>query len=201
MNDKDVEVRNRLTNALSGRFGVEEASNLAVLLLRCCCNDSICYDEIDIHPELKDDIILQVYEERLLLPVRSLRGSAWEDRILTFADGERYHMPRVVKLLVERAGETGEWDSAHSLREVLRESGEKDVDGIVGFLAELITIAPRYEVEIDVMQTVRAELGMDIDMHETLDRFVRSGIMSPRTHRSLHTGKAKYEINPCLYWA
>lgn len=189
-----------MTDALRRRFAAEEASNLAVLLSRCCCNDSICYEEVDISPELKDDIILQAYEERLLLPMRSLRGSAWEDRILTFADEERYHVPRVVKLLVERAGETGEWDSVHALRGVLRESGEKDVDGIMGFLAELKSIAPRYELEIHVMQTVRAELGMDIDMHETLDRFVRSGIMSPRTHRSLHTGIAKYEINPCLYW-
>ena len=122
MNDPDVEALRRLTDALSGRFAAEEASNLAVLLSRCCCSDSICYEEIDIHPELKDDIILQAYEERLLLPMRSLRGSSWEDRILTFTDDERYHLPRVAKLLVERAWETGEWDSACALREVLRES-------------------------------------------------------------------------------
>ena len=67
-------------------------------------------------------------------------------------------------------------------------------------LDELKIMAPRYELEIGVIQAVRAELGIEIDMHDMLDRFVRCGIASPRTGRSLHTGSAKYELNPCLYW-
>jgi len=200
MEQGNKEALSRLSGALSVRFNGEEAGDMAVLLSQCCCGDGICYAEIDIGPGLRDEIVLLACEERLLLPIKSLRGSAWEDRILNLDDNERYRMPRVVKLLVEKADETGEWDLDYALGKALDEAGESDIEGMLRFLHELIAMAPRYEVEVDVMQAVRAELGIEMDMHETLDRFVRSGIMSPRTNRSLQTGSAKYELNPCLYW-
>ncbi len=50
------------------------------------------------------------------------------------------------------------------------------------------------------MRAIAAEMGLEMDIHDTLDRFVRCGILSPQTQRSLHTGFSKYEMNPSLYW-
>lgn len=189
-----------LRDALNKRFVSEETENIAIILSCGYCNDSICYEEIDIAPELKDDVILLAYEERMLLPIKSRLGSAWEDRILNFTEEERYHIPRVVRFLVQKAQSCGQWNYTFAVEEALREAGENNIKEIDQFLNRLIEMAPRYELDIEIIKAIRNGLGFDMDMHDTLDRFVRCGIMSPLTGRSLHTGSAKYEINPCLYW-
>lgn len=189
-----------LIKALSGQFSEQEAKDLAVVLSGSCQSDSIIYEEIEIDPELKDDIIMLAFEERVLLPMKSWRGSAWEDRILSFAENERYHIPRIVRFLVKNAQETGRWEIRHALEQSLEEAGETNVNGTISYLQTLIDRSPRFELEVGIMLTIGTELKLEIDMHDTLDRFVRCGIISPRTQRSLHTGFSKYELNPCLYW-
>ena len=189
-----------LIHALNKRFVSEEAEKLAQILSCGCDNDSIFYDDIDITPEVKDDLILLAYEERMLLPMKSRLGSAWEDRILSFTEEERYHMPRIVKFLIRKAQSCGEWNCSYAVEEALVEAGENNIKEMKRFLNRLIEMAPKYELDIEIIMAIKNELGFNMDMHDILDRFVRCGIMSPRTGRSLHTGSAKYEINPCLYW-
>ncbi|MDY6911100.1 MAG: hypothetical protein SVM79_01895 [Chloroflexota bacterium] len=197
---RDSEALSLLTDALSNQFSDEEASNLAKLLSCCCQADSISYEEIDIGSEWKDDVILLAYEERVMLPMKSLRGSAWEDRVLTFSERERYHMPRVVRFLVARAQRSGQWFVDDAIEKVLEEAGERQIQAMVGFFTRLKSVAPKYELEAGLMQSVKNELGLGLDMHDSIDRFVRCGIISPCTQRSLHTGFSLYQVNPCLYW-
>jgi hypothetical protein len=189
-----------LVEALNKQFSAKEAQSLAKLLSCSFRTDSIIYEDIELDDKVKDDIILIACEERILLPMKSMRGSAWEDRILNFTEDERYHMPRIVRFLVVKAEETGQWITAEAIGIALEEAGEPNVKAMVSYLEALKTRAPRYELEVGVMQAVGSELSLEMDMHDTLDRFVRCGIVSPRTQRSLHTGFSKYEINPCLYW-
>jgi hypothetical protein len=189
-----------LARALSDRFGEVEAGDLARLLWQAWGSGSVCYSDLDADPESKDDAILLACEERLLLPVRSRGGSAWADRVLSFADDERYRMPHVVRLLVEGAMATGQLDFPGAAADALTESGENAAGRVVELLYRLAAIAPGREVDIGVMQAVSADLGMDLDMHDMLDRLVRCGIASPSTQRSLYTGAAKFEMHPCLYW-
>ncbi|MBT4511930.1 MAG: hypothetical protein HOC20_06960 [Chloroflexi bacterium] len=189
-----------VAEALSKQFSLEEARCLAQILSGSFMADSISYDDLDLDPDMKDDMILLAYEKRILLPMKSRRGSAWEDRILTFEETERYHLPRVVRFLIENAKDTGEWNTEPALIKALEEAGEDQIEAIISYLNKLMKRAPKFELEVGVMQAIAAELGLEIDMHDTLDRFVRCGILSPRTQRSLHTGFSKYEMNPSLYW-
>ncbi len=189
----------KLAKALSNQFSPEEAQCLAQILSCSCQTDSISYDDLDLDPDVKDDMILLAYEVRILLPMKSRRGSAWEDRILTFEEAERYQLPRIVRFLIEGAKDTGEWNTESALMKSLKEAGEDQLEEIISYLNKLMERAPKFELEVGVMQAIAAELGLEIDMHDTLDRFVRCGILSPRTQRSLHTGFSKYEMNPSLY--
>jgi len=189
----------RLATALQKRFSAEEAGNLSVLLGCGCRSPSIVYEEISLEPSVKDDTILLAYEERLLLPLKSIRGSAWEDRILNYSAGERYHMLPVVQLLVRYAQETGLWDPDRAISEALAAVGERAIPEVLRLLAELYSLPPQ-GLEAGVMQALCARLGIEMDLHDTIDHCVRCGIMSPRTQRSLHTGLAKYEMNPSLRW-
>jgi len=190
-----------LMEAIKGYFADEEIEPLAKLLCDALRSDSICYDDISIDPDIMDDTILLAYEKRLLLPMKSIRGSAWEDRILNFCEGERYHLPRVVRILADNAEATSEWNTRFAVRKALAEAGEKDIEPPLHFLETIQKAAPQCVVTVDTMQAVLADSRLELDMHDTLDRFVRCGIMSPITQRSLHTGSPRYEINPCLYWS
>ncbi|NQT73692.1 MAG: hypothetical protein HQ553_13130 [Chloroflexi bacterium] len=189
-----------LVESLSNQFSADEARDLARLFSSSCQADSITYEELDLDAEVKDDIILLAYEERVLLPMKSRRGSAWEDRILAFTEDERYHLPRVVRFLIEDARKSSQWNIDLAIGKALGEAGENNVNNMVDYLNRVKKLSSKYEVEVGVMQVICNELNLNIDMHDTLDRFVRCGIMSPRTQRSLHTGISIYEMNPCLYW-
>ena len=189
-----------LVEALNKQFSAEEAQSLARLLSCSCRADSIIYEDIELDDEIKDDIIMIASEERVLLPMKSIRGSAWEDRVLTFTEGERYHVPRIVRFLVEDAQGCGKWNVDEMLEKALVEAGESNPEKMVDYLDHVRLLAPKYDVEVGVMQTISGELGLEIDIHDAIDRFVRCGIMSQCTQKSIHSGFSKYEVNPCLYW-
>lgn len=188
-----------LKRALGARFSPADAADLAVLLSCACRSDTIVYGEIPIGAPAKDETILLAYEERLLLPMKSIRGSAWEDRILTYSEDERYHVPPVVRILVHGAQQTARWDPEWACREALTAVGERAVPQVLRLLAELRSVPPQ-GIEAGIMQAVCTRLGFELDLHDVLDHGVRCGIMSPRTQRSLHTGLAKYELNPSVTW-
>lgn len=196
----DIDGNGRVTEALARQFQAEEAEGLTLVLSAGMRADSFAYEEIDLMPEIKDDVILLAFEERAVLPLKSRRGSAWEDRILSFSDGERYQLPRVVRFLALEASRSGRWDIGHALTEVLIEAGEKQVNIMVDYLNRLMERVPAFEMEAGILQSVGEQMGLQMDMHDTLDRLVRCGVMSPRTQLSLHTGVSRFEINPCLYW-
>ena len=200
MTSKESERIASLEKALRRQFSEEECQHLAKALSLACEAESIIYEEIDIPMDWKDDILLVAYEERLLLPMKSRRGSAWEDRIQSFMDGEVYHMPRVVRAVVSRAEETASWNTKPAIAHALQEAGEDRIAEIVQLLNTLMGMAPCYRLDVERMQAAATSLGLEIDMHDTLDRFVRCGIMSACTQGSLRTGLPEYEINRCLYW-
>jgi hypothetical protein len=189
-----------LAGALGRRFGEKDADSLARLLRQCCDGESVCYADLDIEAESRDDAVLLAWEERLLLPARSHSGSAWADRILSFADDETYRMPRVVTIAVEESTATGRWDFSGAIVEALVEAGENEAEHVVELLSRLRAVSIGREVDIGTVRGVSAELGMDVDMHDMLDRLVRCGVASPSTRRSLYSGVAKFELHPCLYW-
>ena len=109
-------------------------------------------------------------------------------------------MPRVVRGIVLSTEETACWDTEPAIAQALQEAGEDQTDEIVRLLKKLMEAAPGYRLGVERIQSITATLGLRIDMHDTLDRFVRCGIMSACTQGALRTGMAEYEINRCLYW-
>jgi hypothetical protein len=198
-NDADIE---RLAKALSRRFYEREVSDLAKILSIAHDKGTISYQGIDIFSELKDELIMLLHRERLLISVTSSSrgGSAWKDRILSLEERERYQTPRVVWHLIERAKETGEWDIKYAEEQCLKEVGERRIKEVVEFLTTLKMINPDHKVTPEIMQKVGAELNVILDIHQVIDEFTICGIISAPIQASLFSGSALYEINPSLYW-
>jgi hypothetical protein len=188
-----------LETALKPVFPDEEAEALARLLESFSPHDTIYYENIDLPAEAKDDCILMAFEERLLIPMASAPGGAWQDRTLGLSPGTLYIMPRVVKALVDKASETGRFDPDRAVRDVLAEKDDNEaVDRLLDFFNRLKPHAVSYKIEAGLLSALNRESGLDL--HETIDLFVLVGMMSPCTRGPITSGLSWYEINPALYW-
>ena len=87
-------MRNRseinLERALKVRFPGEEVERVAKLLSEALEKGRITYEQIELSEDVKEDVVLFTYTNRLLLPTRSGKTMAWEDRPLTLTPDECY---------------------------------------------------------------------------------------------------------------
>lgn len=79
---------------------------LAKVLSSIMEKGSISYEEIALPDDVKVSLLLLLVKERLLISLQTSRALAWEDRMLTFKDRERYEMPHVIRNLVRNAKKT-----------------------------------------------------------------------------------------------
>jgi hypothetical protein len=191
---------NHLFNALLDFFSKSDAFLLAELLKGNLHKETIQYDEIDIKESQKKDVILLAFEERILIPVKSRSGPAWEDKILDFRNEGRYFIPPVVKAIVNTIRDTGRPSCDTAVRKILANVIQEDIDGLIKLLQTTMKHAGNYTFEAGLLDIFFREAALDSDLHDIIDIFVIYGIMSPCPQRSLMTGLSWYEINSTLYW-
>ena len=191
---------NHLFNALLDFFSKRDAFLLAELLKENLYQETIRYDEIDIKESQKKDLILLAFEERILIPVKSRSGPAWEDKILDFRNEARYFIPPVVKAMVNTIRDTGKPSCDTAVRKTLANVIQEDIGGFVKLLQTTMKHAENYTFEAGLMEIFFRKAAVDSDLHDIIDIFVIYGIMSPCPQRSLLTGLSWYEINSTLYW-
>jgi len=189
-----------LFNALLDFFSRSDAFLLTELLKDNLYKETIRYDEIDIKESQKKDVILLAFEERILIPVKSRSGPAWEDKILDFRNEGRYFIPPVVKSMVNTIRDTGKASCDTAVRKTLANVVQEDVDGFIKLLQTTMKHAGNYTFEAGLLEIFFRKAAVDNDLHDIIDIFVICGIMSPCPQRSLMTGLSWYEINSTLYW-
>ena len=118
---------NKLERALSSFLSPGQiAGQLAQVLAHASKRGRVSYSEVErIAKGSTEDVLLLASGWRLLLPVRTSKSAAWEDRVLVPEPGEIYEMPNVVRYLVENASHTGRWDAAHAIAQLFRVMGGK----------------------------------------------------------------------------
>lgn len=189
-----------LLNVLSTVFSKDDAFLLAELLKDNLDKETIRHDEIDIVENLKKDLMLLAFEERILIPVKSRSGPAWEDKLLDFGKEGFYFIPPVVKAILDTIRETGEVSCDMAVKKVLLNVIERDVSDFIKLLQTIMKHANNYIFETGLLNIFFREIAIDCDLHDVVDIFVICGIMSPCPQKSLMTGLSWYEINPTLYW-
>ncbi len=191
---------NNLFNALLKLFSESDALLLTELLKDNLYKETILYEEIDIVDSQKKDLILLAFEERILIPVKSRSGPAWEDKILDFRKEGRYFIPPVVKAIVDTMCETGVPSCDTAVRKTLTNVTQEDRSGFIKLLQTIMKHAGNYTFEAGLLEIFFREAAMDGDLHDIIDIFVIYGIMSPCPQKSLMTGLSWFEINSTLYW-
>jgi hypothetical protein len=192
--------KSNLFNVLLDIFPSSDAFLLAEFLKDNLYKETIRYDEINIEESQKKDLILLAFEERILIPVKSRSGPAWEDKILDFSNDGRFFIPPVVKEIVNTIYDTGKPSCYTAIRKILANEIQEDIDDFIRLLQTIMKHADNYTFETGLLEIFFKKMAVDSDLHDIIDIFVIYGMLSPCPQRSLMTGLSWYEINSTLYW-
>jgi len=143
---------NNLFNALLNFFPESDAFLLAEILKDNLCKETIRYEEIDIIESQKKDLILLAFEERILIPVTSRSGPAWEDKILDFRNKSTYFIPPVVKAMLDTMRKTGEPSCETAVRKTLTRVVQKNISDFVNLLQTLMKHSDNYTFETGLLE-------------------------------------------------
>jgi hypothetical protein len=179
------------------------AGELASVLVKASKKGDISYREVDrIVNDKAEDVLLLGYEWRLLLPVRTIKSAAWEDRLLLCKPGETYEVPNIVRSLVEEAIKTTRWDPERAITKLFKEMGEPAWERMPKLVERLEEQAGDYRVTAS--QTKK--ICNDLDLGDRVDALIAglkaSGVMSPKLSSIAEVSKEGtpiYELNPSLF--
>ena len=183
-----------LEEALKKRFPEDDVKPIAEILSIASEKGSITYDEMGIQEDRKDDLLL-LDKERLLIPARTSRSLAWEDRMMIFRSGEVFEAPHVIGHLIRYVEETGEWDPDHAVRMYLEEIGEKSPEKILSLFNKVKENSVYNRITPEVMLKASDKLNLTTDLGRIIAELKGGGIISPCLREP---SRLLYEINPSL---
>jgi len=195
---------NKLEKALSKLLEHGElTSRLASVLAHASKRGSISYREVDkIVNDNAEDILLLGNEWRLLLPVRTVKSAAWEDRLLLCEPGESYEVPNIARYLVEEATKTRRWDPERAITKIFKEMGEPNWEQIPKLVERLEEQARDYRITATQIKITCNELSLEDRVDALIAELKGSGVMSPKLGSIAEvsrTGTPIYELNPSLF--
>jgi hypothetical protein len=181
----------------------ELASRLASVLAHASKRGRISYHEVDkiVHDDA-EDVLLLGNEWRLLLPVRTVKSGAWEDRLLLCKPGESYEVPNIVRLLVVEATKTGRWNTERAITNIFKEMGEPAWERMPKLVERLEEQARDYRVTASQIKKICSDLDLGDKVDVMIAGLKASGVMSPKLSPIAEVsreGTPIYEINPSLF--
>ena len=185
----------RLKKALEKRFTGEDVNPIAEILFAASESGRITYDEPEIRDEVKDDLFILLEKERLLIPARTSRSLAWEDRMMVLRPGEIFEVPNAILHLIRYAKETGEWKPYHAIKAYLEDIGEKSPEIILSIFKEIKGDAKGLMVTPEHLLRAADELNLTAEIGRIIAELKGGGIISPCLRDPSHL---LYEINPSL---
>jgi len=179
--------------------------SIARVLAAALRTGRVSYEDVSNLVETGDDteeVLFSAYSWRLLLPTRTSKSMAWEDRILAPGPGEAYEMPRVIRHLVRRASNTGEWDSMEAVAEVFQNMDEANWPQVPKLVQILSSTAESAHISALKIKEVCKELGMLEAVDRLIAELKASGVMSPTLGslpETIQNRAPVYELNPSLF--
>ncbi len=191
-----LNVRKRnLGKALRNVFPEEDQAPLIEILLLAAEKNKIQNNEIQIPEPVKEDLLILLERERVLIPFETSKTIAWEDRLLTFKPGEAYEVPHVIKHLLNRAGETGELDPDYAFKKYLREIGEPEPEKISILFNKVLENVEKRRISAKMLSEIAKELGLKSRMGTIIAELKGGGVISPCLR---NPSNLRYEVNSFL---
>jgi len=176
--------------------------DICSILAVVCKNGTCQFDAlIDIAGDAISDLLLELWEWKLIIPVRSSKCGEWDSRVLVTKSGEAFEMPNISRVLVVNAIKIGEWNSWQAILDLFRAMGEKDWKKMPDLVLELKQSCVHYTIN-------GARIGAAC-VHNSLGKtgaiiavLKGSGIISPKLMALGQIARATsplYEFNPSVF--
>ena len=195
---------NKLEKALNRLLSHGELTNrLAQVLARASERGRVSYREVEkmVNGDA-EDVLLLGNEWRLLLPVRTVKSAAWEDRLLLCEPGESYEVPNIIRYLVEEATTTGRWDPERAITMIFKEMGEPAWERMPKLVDRLEEQAENHRIAATKIKKICSDLGLGDRIDTLIAELKTSGVMSPKLGSIAEVsreGAPIYELNPSLF--
>jgi hypothetical protein len=192
-----------LTKALSG-FLPEGISTeeLSEILEYASLKGVVYYEQAKelIHAD-PEESLLTAEEWRLLLPARTAKSMAWEDRLFIPRDGELFEMPNIIIRLVKDALDAATWRTEEMLRQLFREIGDPAWKLIPQIFAAMAQTAANNTISGNQITKVCLSFGFSNKADWLIAELKGTGAISPKLSSPgdvMRAGSPLYEMNPSL---
>jgi hypothetical protein len=89
---------------LTSHFPEEDALLLIYFFQHHADAQCFSYQDLQLSPEEAQDLLMLCFDQRILLPEKTRKGPAWEDRILTFDEAAVFQIPPIVRQITQVPG-------------------------------------------------------------------------------------------------
>jgi isopropylmalate/homocitrate/citramalate synthase len=200
---KNMDMKNLEKALKSFMDGDMLVSDLARILFHVFQDDRVHYQDLaSAACGNMDEALLALWEWKLVIPVRSLRCSEWDSRILSTEPKDLYEMPNISKALVKKGIETGTWNSTAAILDLFQYMGEMEWEK----MPDLILSIKKNTLHNTING---AKIGILCIQNRLKDKtgamiaiLKGAGVISPKLAAINRTAKAKsplYEFNPSVY--
>ncbi|MBW2589229.1 MAG: hypothetical protein JRD71_00675 [Deltaproteobacteria bacterium] len=176
---------------------------LASVLSQFCENDVTVYEPLrEIAGDNLTDILLELWNCKLIIPVRSSKCGEWDSRILLAEPGESYEMPNISRVLVKNAQLSGVWDSQQAIVDLFKIMGEPEWEKIPDLVLEIKHGCIHHTISGARVGIACARKGLKNKTGTMIAVLKGSGIISPKLMAFAEVARSSspvYEFNPSVY--
>lgn len=176
---------------------------LASVLAQFCENDVTIYKQIrEITGDDLTDLLLELWNWKLIIPVRSSKCGEWDSRILLAEQEESYEMPNISRVLVKNAQLSGVWDSKQAIYDLFKVMSEPEWKKIPDLVLEIKQGCIHNTISGARVGIACARNGLKNKTGAMIAVLKGSGIISPKLMAFAEVARSTspvYEFNPSVY--
>lgn len=178
--------------------------NVASILEFASLKGTMYYEEVrEIVGSDPEEPLLDAEKWRLLLPVRTMKSMAWEDRLFMPMDGELFEMPNIILRLVKDALASAQWRTGEAIGGIFREMGDPAWQTIPEMVASMAALASANTISAGQITRVCLAYGFSNKTDWLIAELKGAGVISPRLSSPadvMRAGSPLYEMNPSITW-
>ncbi|MDZ7665265.1 MAG: hypothetical protein U5K27_08065 [Desulfotignum sp.] len=166
--------------------------------------DIIYYETIqEVAGPSTGEILLEMWEWKLLLPVRSSKCGEWDSRVMVMQPEERFEMPNISRVLTTNAIESGKWDTIGAICHLFQKMGEPDWEKMPALVRELGDSCVHKVISGARIGAACGHHGLREKTGALIAVLKGAGIISPKlmamNPKRTRSASPLYEFNPCVY--
>jgi hypothetical protein len=181
-----------------------DLDSICSVLINAAKRDTINYDAVQTAAgPSTGEVLLEMWEWKLLLPVRSSKCSEWDSRIMVTQPGEVFEMPNISRALTSNAIESGKWDTTWAIQNLFQKMGEPDWEKIPTLVRELKDSCVHNVISGTRIGSACGHHGLRQKTGALIAVLKGAGIISPKLmamdRNRMQSASPLYEFNPSVY--